>query len=120
RIPAMVIGMIAATALGFAAPFAGGLPVLLVLRVVEGVALGAVPAVALAYLSEEVSVRHVAAASASYIGGTTVGGLAGRLLSGQVGEPVDWRAGMWATTAAARSEERRVGKEGRGRGTPER
>lgn len=64
-------------------------------------ALGAVPAVTLAYLSEEVSVRHVAAASASYIGGTTVGGLAGRLLSGQVGELVDWRAGMWATTAAA-------------------
>ena len=58
-------------------------------------ALGAVPAVALAYLSEEVSARDAATAAGSYIAGTTVGGLLGRVLSGLAGEPWGWRAGIW-------------------------
>ncbi|MFX6023746.1 MFS transporter, partial [Acinetobacter baumannii] len=72
--------------LGALSPLAQDLGVLLVLRIVEGVALGAVPAVALAYLSEEVDARHVAAAAGSYIAGTTVGGLTGRVVSGLFGE----------------------------------
>ncbi|MEL4486177.1 MFS transporter, partial [Shewanella algae] len=52
-VAAMAIGVVAATVLGALSPLAQDLGVLLVLRIVEGVALGAVPAVALAYLSEE-------------------------------------------------------------------
>lgn len=99
RVPAMAIGIVAATALGVAAPFAPDVGVLLAVRFAEGVALGAIPAIALAYLSEEVHAAHVAAAAGSYIAGTTVGGLSGRLVSGPVGDLVDWRAGMWATAA---------------------
>ncbi len=69
RIPAMAIGLIAATMLGAATPLAHDIVILLVLRLLEGAALGAVPAVALAYLSEEVDARHVAAAAGSYIAG---------------------------------------------------
>lgn len=94
RVPAMTIGLIAATVLGAITPFAQELGPLLALRLLEGVALGAVPAVALAYLSEEVDPRHVAAAAGSYIAGTTVGGLAGRVVSGWIGEPVGWRWGV--------------------------
>jgi len=50
RVPAMAVGVIAATALGLLAPFAGDIGMLLALRCAEGIALGAVPAVALAYL----------------------------------------------------------------------
>ncbi|WP_292894914.1 MFS transporter [Microbacterium sp.] len=96
RIPAMAIGVIAATLLGAAAAFSQDITVLLALRLLEGVALGAVPAVALAYLSEEVSPRHVAAAAGSYIAGTTVGGLSGRLVSGPIGELAGWRWGVAA------------------------
>ncbi|MBO9627024.1 MAG: MFS transporter [Microbacterium sp.] len=96
RVPAMATGIVAATILGIVAPFSGDVAVLLVLRVVEGAALGAVPAVALVYLSEEVERRHAAAAAGSYIAGTTVGGLLGRIVSGLVAEVLDWRAGMWA------------------------
>ena len=85
RVPAMAIGILGATVLGATAPFAHDVSSLLVLRLLEGVALGAVPAVALAYLSEEVDVRHVAAAAGSYIAGTTFCGLSGRLVSGPVG-----------------------------------
>lgn len=96
RVQAMAIGVLAASALGFLAPLSGGMEVLLALRLLEGVALGAVPAVALAYLSEEVSPRSAAAAAGSYIAGTTVGGLLGRIMSGIVGEQAGWRIGMGA------------------------
>ncbi len=99
RIPAMAIGVLSATALGAVAPFAPDVFVLLLLRLLEGIGLGAVPAVALAYLSEEVDVRHVAAAAGSYIAGTTVGGLSGRLVSGPIGEVFGWRWGVASVIA---------------------
>ncbi|RWR21358.1 MFS transporter [Microbacterium enclense] len=94
RVPAMAFGVISATVLGATAPLASDVAVLLTLRLLEGLALGAIPAVALAYLSEEVDVRHVAAAAGSYIAGTTVGGLSGRLVSGPIGEVAGWRWGV--------------------------
>ncbi|MFJ4225794.1 MFS transporter [Microbacterium sp. NPDC089695] len=99
RVPAMGIGVLAATVLGLLAPLSPTLEMLLLLRLLEGMALGAVPAVALAYLSEEVEVRSAAAAAGSYIAGTTVGGLLGRIASGIVGEPAGWRIGMWTVAA---------------------
>ena len=99
RVPAMGVGIVLATALGAVAPFSGDIAVLLSLRLLEGAALGAVPAVALAYLSEEVDARHVAAAAGSYIAGTTVGGLSGRVVSGLVGEVSDWRWGVASVIA---------------------
>ena len=98
RVPAMAIGVIAATGLGMLAPFGGAIGPVLALRFVEGIALGAVPAVALAYLAEEVGPRHAAAAAGSYIAGTTVGGLAGRIVSGLVAELWGWQAGVWTAT----------------------
>lgn len=94
RVPAMAAGVITATVFGLVAPLSGEIAVLLILRFSEGVALGAVPAVALAYLSEEVQARHAAAAAGSYIAGTTVGGLLGRIASGIVGEVGGWRTGI--------------------------
>lgn len=97
RVPAMAIGILAATALGLAAPLSPDMTVMLIIRLAEGAALGAVPAIALAYLNEEVDAAHAAAAAGSYIAGTSVGGLTGRLVSGPVAELADWRIGMWAT-----------------------
>lgn len=94
RVPAMATGVLTATLFGLVAPLSGEITVLLALRFAEGVALGAVPAVALAYLSEEVEGRHAATAAGSYIAGTTVGGLLGRIVSGIVGEFGGWQAGV--------------------------
>lgn len=99
RVQAMAIGILTATALGLVAPLSTGLEMLLALRLLEGMALGAVPAVALAYLSEEIRARNAATAAGSYIAGTTVGGLLGRIVSGIVGEQIGWRAGMWTVAA---------------------
>ncbi|MBZ5737706.1 MFS transporter [Nocardioides mangrovi] len=69
----------------------------LVLRFAEGVALAGLPAVATAYLREELHVSTHARAAGLYIGGTALGGMTGRLLTGAVGEVAGWR---WALAAS--------------------
>lgn len=98
RVEAMRWGILAATALGLAGPLAPSFEALLPLRFLEGVALGSVPAIAIAYLSEEVSRRHAAVAAGTYIAGTTVGGLAGRLVAGPLADVVGWRLGIIAVS----------------------
>lgn len=100
RVPAMTVGIITATLFGLLAPFSPDLGLLLVLRLLEGVGLGAVPAIALAYLSEEVDAAHTAAAAGSYIAGTTIGGLAGRIIAGPVGDFAGWEIGVLAVAIA--------------------
>ncbi len=65
---------------------------LLVLRLLTGVALGGVPAVAMAYLAEEVHPSGLGLAMGLYVGGTAIGGMAGRVITGVVGDFWGWRA----------------------------
>ncbi|MFT4212677.1 MAG: MFS transporter [Microbacterium sp.] len=95
----MSVGVVTATAVGLLAPLVPSIGLFLAARLVEGAALGAVPAVALAYLSEEVHAGHVVRAAGSYIAGTTVGGLAGRLIAGPFAEWGMWRVGVFAAAA---------------------
>jgi YNFM family putative membrane transporter len=59
---------------------------LLVLRTLEGLALGGVPAVAMAYLAEEVHPDGLGLAMGLYVGGTAIGGMAGRVITGVVAD----------------------------------
>lgn len=101
RLRTMSIAVLAAVALGLAVPFSPGYEWLLALRFIEGLALGGIPAVALAYLSEEVSPLHSAVAAGTYISGTTLGGLAGRLVAGPLSEFVSWRLGTLVVSVLA-------------------
>ncbi|MEI7059066.1 MFS transporter [Nocardioides sp. CCNWLW239] len=91
RAKAMTIAIVSAAVIGLALPFAPSFPVLVVLRVAQGIALGGTPALALAYLNEQVGRREVMAAGATYISGTVVGGLVGRLIAAPVADVSDWR-----------------------------
>jgi YNFM family putative membrane transporter len=71
---------------------------LLVLRLLQGVTLAGLPAVATAYLREELHADTHARAAGLYIGGTALGGMAGRLITGGVAEALGWR---WALAAVA-------------------
>ena len=80
----MAWGISAATVLGLLAPLAPSFPVLLGLRMLEGMALGGIPAIAIAYLNEEINQAHAALAAGTYVAGTTLGGL-GRQARGRSG-----------------------------------
>jgi len=71
---------------------------LLVMRLLQGITLAGLPAVATAYLREELHPSTHARAAGLYVGGTALGGMTGRLLTGAVGEIAGWR---WALAAAA-------------------
>lgn len=101
RLPVMRTAIIAAVVLGLLVPLATDFSVLLLLRFVEGAALGGIPAVALAYLSEEVSPVHAAVAAGTYVSGTTIGGLAGRIVAAPVSEYSNWRIGVAAVSLLA-------------------
>ena len=101
RVRAMTLGISAATVLGLLAPLAATFPILLGLRLLEGMALGGIPAIAIAYLNEEVHKAHAALAAGTYVAGTTLGGLAGRLVAGPVGELWGWRAAALAVSVLA-------------------
>lgn len=98
RIEVMRISAIAAGVLGLLVPLAPTFAVLVVLRALQGVALAGVPAVAMAYLAEEVRAGSVGRAMARYVAGTTVGGLAGRLVTSLAVDVMSWR---WALEVAA-------------------
>ena len=66
---------------------------LLLLRGAEGIALGGVPAVAMAYLAEEMDASGLAFSMGLYVAGTAFGGMAGRVITGALAEALSWR---WA------------------------
>lgn len=101
RLRTMNIAIISAVVLGLVVPFSPGFEWLLALRFIEGLALGGIPAIALAYLAEEVSHLHAAVAAGTYISGTSLGGLAGRLVAGPLSEFWNWRVGTLVVSIMA-------------------
>jgi MFS transporter, YNFM family, putative membrane transport protein len=71
---------------------------LLVLRCLMGAALAGLPAVATAYLREELHSSTHARAAGLYVGGTALGGMTGRLATGYAAELAGWR---WSLAVAA-------------------
>ncbi|WP_214412273.1 MFS transporter [Sphaerisporangium fuscum] len=94
RLVIMRISLAGSAVLGIAAAFAPTWSSLLAIRAAEGVALAGLPAVALAYLREEIHSSAHLRANAAYITGTAAGGAAGRLLPG----PLD---ALWGWQGAA-------------------
>ncbi|WP_285104673.1 MFS transporter [Promicromonospora sp. MEB111] len=104
RVRAMTVAMLGATAVGLAVPFAPSFELLVAGRAVQGLFVAGVPAVAMAYLTEMLIESGAAAAvpraAGTYVAGTSMGGLLGRLVSGGVAELFGWRAGVGAVAVA--------------------
>lgn len=92
----MTASLIASSLLTLATAAAPQWSLLLVLRALEGVALGGVPAVAMAYLAEEVHPDGLGLAMGLYIGGTAIGGMTGRVLAGVLAQCFTWRIAIAA------------------------
>jgi YNFM family putative membrane transporter len=67
---------------------------LLIVRALTGVVLSGLPAVAMAYVGEEIHPRSLGLAMGLYVGGTGLGGMAGRLLTGVMTDIWGWRAAV--------------------------
>lgn len=84
-----------ATVLAWAGSMSPSWPLLLLLRGLEGIALSAVPATALAYATAAAGLSRTGQISGLYIAGTTLGGLCGRVVGGALGD-----LGGWQTSAS--------------------
>lgn len=67
---------------------------LLVLRALLGAALGGLPAVAMAYLVEEIDGASLGMSMGLYIGGTALGGMVGRVLVSVASDYFSWRLAL--------------------------
>ena len=87
----MTASLAAAAAATLAASFAPNWTMFVALRALTGLALSGFPAVAMAYLVEEIDRSAIGLAMGLYIAGTTLGGMGGRLASGAMAEAGGWR-----------------------------
>lgn len=92
----MVVSLFAAAILTVFCAIVPGWHSLLLVRALEGVAFSGLPAVAMAYLSEEMEYRSVGLAMGLYIGGSGLGGMTGRFLTGYVTDLASWRVALAA------------------------
>ena len=89
----MVFSLLAAAVLTVVSALMPGWRGFLAVRALEGVAFSGLPAVAMAYLSEEMHPLSVGMAMGIYIGGGALGGMAGRFTAGILTDLLSWR---WA------------------------
>ncbi|MGN8199142.1 MFS transporter [Salinisphaera sp. RV14] len=90
----MAASLLGSAALSLVAAIAPGWTTLLVARAFEGFALGGVPALAIAYLSEETDPEDLGTATGLYIAGTACGGMGGRVIAGLLAEAFGWRVAI--------------------------
>lgn len=94
RLAAMRMSLIAALVVSFGVVVVGELWQVIAVRALLGVALGAVPGVAMAYLAEELATSRVSIAAGIFVAGNTIGGIVGRVVAGLASAAWGWRAGF--------------------------
>ena len=92
----MVASLVSTSLLALLTALTHGFPALLVLRLLQGAALAGLPAIAMAYLSEEIAPASLASAIGLYISGNAIGGMTGRIFTAFMTEWISWRAALGA------------------------
>jgi YNFM family putative membrane transporter len=91
RKPMMVGALFLSAVLGMLSAVLPHWSAFLAMRALMGVALSGLPAVAMAYVGEEMHPRSLGIAMGLYVAGTGLGGMTGRLLTGVVTDLWGWR-----------------------------
>ena len=94
-------GVVLAALLALILPFMPSPELLIAVRFLQGVAIAAVPATAMAYLSLRLPAAALPGAIGVYIAGNTIGGLSSRLLTGLAAEILGWHGGLAFTAAVS-------------------
>lgn len=90
----MVWAILSTAFLGLVLPLAPNWWSLIAIRTLMGLTLSGLPAVAMVYLAEEMDPDALGFSMGLYIGGTAIGGMAGRLLSGVLTDWIGWRPAL--------------------------
>jgi YNFM family putative membrane transporter len=96
RKPLMVAALAVAALTTLLCAFARSYPQLLLMRAALGVALGGMPAIAMAYLAEEIEAPSLGLSMGLYIAGSAFGGMAGRVVVAVLSDFYSWRAALAA------------------------
>lgn len=97
----LIISTIAASLIGLTLPLAHTIHQLIALRLLHGAFIAGTPAVAMAWLAEELDHRFLARAMGVYVAGNSVGGLTGRLVPSMLLEVTDWRVAILCASLLA-------------------
>jgi YNFM family putative membrane transporter len=90
----MIWAILLTATLGLLLPFAPNWWSLIAIRTAMGLSLSGLPAVAMVYLAEEMDPKALGFSMGLYIGGTAIGGMAGRLVSGVLADWIGWRPAL--------------------------
>lgn len=90
----MIFSLLSASLLAVLTAFVPNFHVLLIFRVLQGIVLAGLPAVAMAYLSEEIESASLGIAMGLYISGNSVGGMSGRIIIGTLTDLFNWRVAL--------------------------
>ncbi|GCE51005.1 YNFM family putative membrane transporter [Thermosporothrix hazakensis] len=91
----MTISLFAAAVVTIACAFSPNFAYLLFFRALAGIVLAGLPAIAMAYLGEEIHPRHLGSAMGIYIGGNAVGGMSGRIVVSLITDVSSWRVALF-------------------------
>ncbi|OIK11347.1 MFS transporter [Bacillus sp. MUM 116] len=90
----MTISLIASSILALITAFTPNFHLLLLSRIIQGISLAGLPAVAMAYLGEEIEPKSLGMAMGLYISGNSIGGMAGRIISGVLTDYFSWHIAL--------------------------
>lgn len=93
----MLVTMTLTTLCSLAMAFAPDFATLLALRTLQGLFIGGLLAVAMAYMGDEFERKAMILAIGLYISGNSLGGISGRLISGAVASQWGWEASFLVT-----------------------
>lgn len=94
RRPFLLAALFGGAALTLLAAASPSFPVLVAARMATGLALAGLPAVAMAYVAEELPAEHLGRAMGLYISGTGLGGMTGRVCGALLSGVGSWRLAL--------------------------
>ncbi|PFA62838.1 MFS transporter [Bacillus sp. AFS015802] len=90
----MTFSLLASSILAICTGFASGFHMLVAGRILQGITLAGLPAVAMAYLGEEIEAKSLGMAMGLYISGNSIGGMSGRIISGVLTDYFSWHIAL--------------------------
>jgi MFS transporter, YNFM family, putative membrane transport protein len=94
RKPFMTVTLLVSSIIAILTAISPNFHYLLFFRILQGIVLAGLPAIAMAYLGEEIDPPSLGMAMGLYISGNSIGGMSGRFISGAITDYFDWKISL--------------------------